>query len=136
MRDHLVTHLLPVELLGQAADGHGRSSRLLISRLLSREPGGATSAKSLIREVTGGGKLGRPSGERSVMEHVTITAACAGDRVEVVGHRVGDSARNGEILEVLGEPAHPHFSVRWEDGHVSLLFAGSDIVISRPAAQS
>jgi hypothetical protein len=70
------------------------------------------------------------------MEHVTTTAACAGDRVEIVGHRVGDAARNGEILEVLGEEAHPHFSVRWEDGHVSLLFAGSDIVISRPAAQS
>jgi hypothetical protein len=70
------------------------------------------------------------------MTHVTPTAARAGDHVEIVGHRVGDTARNGEILEVLGEPAHPHFQVRWEDGHESLLFAGSDIVISRPAAKT
>jgi hypothetical protein len=69
------------------------------------------------------------------MEHVTTTAARAGDLVEIVGHRVGDSARNGQILEVLGEPTHPHFQVQWEDGRVSVLFAGSDVVISRPAAQ-
>jgi Domain of unknown function (DUF1918) len=70
------------------------------------------------------------------MEHVPTKTACVGDRVEIVGHRVGDSARNGEILEVLGEQAHPHFSVRWEDGHESLLYAGSDIVISRPTAEA
>ena len=70
------------------------------------------------------------------MTHVTTTAARVGDLVEVVGHRVGDAARNGEILEVLGEPTHPHFQVRWEDGRVSILFTGTDIVISRPAAQA
>jgi hypothetical protein len=70
------------------------------------------------------------------MTHVTITAAGVGDLVEVVGHRVGDAARYGEILEVLGEPAHPHFLVRWEDGRESLLYAGSDIVISHPSAKS
>lgn len=70
------------------------------------------------------------------MTHVTTTAARVGDLVEVVGHRVGDSARSGEIVEVLGEPAHPHFQVRWEDGHVSVLFAASDIVFSRPDAKS
>jgi rRNA processing protein Gar1 len=70
------------------------------------------------------------------MTHVTTTAARVGDLVEVVGHRVGDSARNGEIVEVLGEPTKPHFQVRWEDGHVSVLFAASDVVISRPDAES
>jgi hypothetical protein len=70
------------------------------------------------------------------MTHVTIAAADIGDLVEVVGHRVGDAARYGEILEVLGEPTHPHFRVRWEDGHKSLLYAGSDIVISRPATRT
>jgi hypothetical protein len=70
------------------------------------------------------------------MEHVTSTAARVGDRVEIVGHRVGDSVRNGEIVEVLGESAHPHFSVRWEDGHVSVLFAGSDVMFSRPTAEA
>lgn len=52
-----------------------------------------------------------------------------GDLVEVVGHAVGDAPRSGEILEVLGEPAHPHFRVRWEDGHETVLFPGSDVVI-------
>ena len=65
------------------------------------------------------------------MAQVTSTAARAGDLVEIVGHRVGDAARTGEILEVLGEPTHPHFRVRWDDGRDSLLYAGSDIVISR-----
>jgi hypothetical protein len=69
------------------------------------------------------------------MTHVTTTAAAVGDLVEVVGHRVGDAARYGKILEVLGEPTHPHFRVHWEDGRESLLYAGSDIVISRPTAQ-
>ena len=69
------------------------------------------------------------------MTHVTLTAASVGDLVEIVGHRVGNAARNGEILEVLGEPTHPHFQVRWEDGHVSVLFAGSDVVISRPGRE-
>ena len=70
------------------------------------------------------------------MTHVTATAAAVGDLVEIVGHRVGDAARYGEILEVLGDPTHPHFRVIWEDGHESLLYAGSDIVISRPTART
>lgn len=70
------------------------------------------------------------------MTHVTTAAAAVGDLVEVVGHRVGDAARYGEILEVLGEPTHPHFRVLWEDGRESLLYAGSDIVISRPTART
>lgn len=64
------------------------------------------------------------------MTHVATTAASIGDLVEVVGHRVGDAPRYGEILEVQGEPTHPHFRVRWEDGRESVLYPGSDIVIS------
>jgi len=81
-------------------------------------------------------QTGGADSERSLMTHVTITAAGVGDLVEVVGHRVGDAARYGEILEVLGEPTHPHFRVRWEDGRDSLLYAGSDIVISRPTVKT
>jgi len=50
------------------------------------------------------------------MTHVTTTAAAVGDLVEVVGHRVGDAA--------------------WEHGRESLLYAGSDIVISHPTAKT
>jgi hypothetical protein len=65
------------------------------------------------------------------MTKVTSAAARVGDRVEVVGHRVGDAPRNGEIVEVLGNPQHPHFRVRWEDDHASLLYPGADIVVTR-----
>jgi Ala-tRNA(Pro) deacylase len=47
-----------------------------------------------------------------------------GDVVEVSGRRVGEAARLGEILEVLGPVEHRHYSVRWEDGHESILYPG------------
>ena len=55
----------------------------------------------------------------------TPTKTRPGDVVEVFGHRVGD----GEILEVLGPEAHPHYRVRWEDGRVSLLYPGADVLV-------
>jgi len=62
-------------------------------------------------------------------ESPTATRSRPGDVVEVVGHRVGDAPRSGEILEVLGPDARPHFRVRWEDGRVSLLFPGTDVLV-------
>ena len=56
----------------------------------------------------------------------------AGDMVEVAEHRVGGTARVGEILEVIGNEGHEHFRVRWEDGHESLFYPSSDAVV-RPA---
>lgn len=67
--------------------------------------------------------------ESHVMEARVKTAVQAGDVLEVVGHHVADDPRYGEILEVLGDTRHPHFRVRWEDGHVSLLFPSSDVRI-------
>jgi len=52
--------------------------------------------------------------------------------VEVAGHRVGDTARAGEILEILGSESHPHYRVRWEDGHESVYFPGSDVALRPP----
>lgn len=54
--------------------------------------------------------------------------------VEVTGHRVGDAPRFGEVLEVLGTDAHPHYRVRWEDAHESLFYPASDVVLRAPAA--
>jgi hypothetical protein len=53
-------------------------------------------------------------------------AARPGDLVIVHGHRVGEAERTGEILEVLGEPGHPHYRVRWEDEHVSFFYPSND----------
>ncbi len=54
-----------------------------------------------------------------------------GDRVLVESERVGRSAREGEILEVLGGGSDIHYRVRWQDGHESTLFptAGSVTII-------
>ena len=59
----------------------------------------------------------------------TPTKTRPGDVVEVFGHRVGDAARSGEILEVLGPEGHPHYRVRWEDGRISLLYPGADVLV-------
>jgi hypothetical protein len=52
-----------------------------------------------------------------------------GDLVVVARHHVGESERVGEILELLGDPAHPRYRVRWEDGHESIYHPSSDAVI-------
>ncbi|MFN8223154.1 MAG: DUF1918 domain-containing protein [Gaiellales bacterium] len=49
-----------------------------------------------------------------------------GDIVEITGHAVGDAPRKAEVLEVIGEGEHEHYRVRWEDGHESVFFPGSD----------
>jgi len=58
-----------------------------------------------------------------------------GDRIKITGHAVGDTPRNGEIIEVLGEPGHEHFRVRWENGHESINFPAEDAIISHPKAR-
>lgn len=55
-----------------------------------------------------------------------------GDQIVITGHSVGDSPRTAEILEVLGEPGHERFRVRWEDGHESIFFPAEDAIIRRP----
>lgn len=62
-------------------------------------------------------------------EHAEATP---GALIEVHGHRQGEAPRTGEILEVLGAPDHVHYRVRWEDGHESLFYPGSDARV-RPA---
>ncbi len=57
------------------------------------------------------------------------TRAQVGDLVVIHGHRLGEPERLGEILEVLGEPGHEHFRVRWEDEHESVFYPGNDTII-------
>jgi hypothetical protein len=61
--------------------------------------------------------------------------ARAGDQVIVAGHSVGAAQRTAVILEVLGDPGHERFRVRWEDDHESIFFPGEDAVIHRPASR-
>jgi rRNA processing protein Gar1 len=62
----------------------------------------------------------------------TIHSGRQGDTVVVAPHRAEQSERVGEILEVLGEPDHVHYRVRWEAGNESVLYPSSDATI-RPA---
>jgi Domain of unknown function (DUF1918) len=61
--------------------------------------------------------------------------ARVGDMVDVTGHRVGESGRTGEILEVIGAPGHEHYRVRWQDEHESILYPSSDAIV-RPGHAS
>jgi hypothetical protein len=58
-----------------------------------------------------------------------MSQAQVGDLVEIHGHRLGQPGRTGEILEVLGQPEHEHYRVRWEDGRESIFTPGSDASI-------
>jgi len=69
------------------------------------------------------------------MTGTPMEPAHAGDTVEVVGHRVGESARHGRIVEVLGAPDHLHYRVAWEDGRESVLYPGSDVHITQAPAK-
>jgi hypothetical protein len=52
-----------------------------------------------------------------------------GDRLVVRGHRQGQPQQDGEIVKVLGEHGAPPYLVRWEDGHESEVFPGSDTFV-------
>ena len=50
-----------------------------------------------------------------------------GDRIVVRGHHVGEPARYGEVLEVVGKDGAAPYLVRWElDEHVSRFYPSSD----------
>ena len=48
-----------------------------------------------------------------------------GDRIVVDSAHVGQPAREGEILEVMGD-GEEHYRVRWDDGHETIYFPQSD----------
>ena len=58
----------------------------------------------------------------------------AGDRIAVETERVGQSAREGEVLEVIEGAVSVSYRVRWSDGHESLFTpaAGAVQVMPRP----
>ena len=55
--------------------------------------------------------------------------ARAGDWIEIHGHAQGEPPRAALVLEVLGEPGHEHYRVRWDEEHESILYPGSDFMI-------
>jgi hypothetical protein len=49
-----------------------------------------------------------------------------GDRIEARGVH-GQAPRRGEIVEVVGEPGHERYRVRWDDGHESVVFPADGV---------
>ena len=60
-----------------------------------------------------------------------------GDRVILESERTGQTARAGEILEVLGAGEGVHYRVRWEDGHETTIFpSGGSMTIVHKATKA
>lgn len=60
-----------------------------------------------------------------------------GDRLHVHGRTVGKVDRVGEIVEVRGTDGGPPYLVRFDDGHESLVFPGSDTTVDEePSTES
>jgi Domain of unknown function (DUF1918) len=68
------------------------------------------------------------------MPSTARTKTKPGDIVKVTRHHVGETARSGEILELLGDPDHERYRVRWDDGHESIFTPGSDTVVEHTKA--
>jgi len=51
--------------------------------------------------------------------------AVVGDEIVVDNMMLGQPARKGEVLEVLGDGDGTHYRVRWDDGHESVFFPAS-----------
>jgi len=58
--------------------------------------------------------------------------AVIGDWLHVHGNVVGQPERSGEIVEVRGAGGEPPYMVRFDDGHMALVFPGPDAVIEHP----
>lgn len=55
--------------------------------------------------------------------------ATTGNRITIHGKAVGTVDRHGEIIEVRGDDGAPPYLVRFDDGHESLVFPGTDSTI-------
>jgi hypothetical protein len=61
--------------------------------------------------------------------------ARVGDRIVVESEKVGQAAREGQILEVIEAPYGVRYRVRWDDGHESTIrpSAGSARIVPASA---
>ncbi len=58
----------------------------------------------------------------------TEVGAHLGDWIETRGLR-GQSARRGQIVELLGRDEHEHYRVRWDEQHESIVYPADGVII-------
>jgi hypothetical protein len=58
--------------------------------------------------------------------------AKVGDEIVVDATVTGGPRREGEIIEIRGAGDVVHYLVRWDDGHQTLFYPGSDAHVVRP----
>ena len=63
-------------------------------------------------------------------EEVAMDAK-VGDRIIVESPKVGQTPRQGEVLEVVTTPSSTYYRVRWGDGQESTFFPSSDARVER-----
>jgi hypothetical protein len=57
--------------------------------------------------------------------------AQVGDRITIHSNRVGAGERSGEIVNVVAASTGKQYRVRWDDGHETTFFPGSDASVER-----
>ena len=60
-------------------------------------------------------------------EHSRVDAQ-VGDWLEAHGIH-GEPARRGEIVEILGQPGHERYRVRWDERHESIVFPADGVSV-------
>lgn len=50
-----------------------------------------------------------------------------GDRLVIDGEKVGQARRTGKVMGIQGDLTHPRLTVRWEDGHESMIVPGPGV---------
>jgi hypothetical protein len=51
--------------------------------------------------------------------------------VVIPPHRIGEPERIGEIVELLGEPGHARYHLRWDDGEEEIVYLPAHATIRR-----
>lgn len=60
--------------------------------------------------------------------------ASQGDRIIIRGKTVETPDRHGEVTEIRGADGGPPYLVRFDDGHETIVFPGSDFVVDNSHA--
>lgn len=55
--------------------------------------------------------------------------AHVGDRIIFESRKVGGGRKTGEVAEVMTGASGPHYRVRWEDGHESIVYPSTDAFV-------